>query len=106
MGIFFNHNGKLYKEHTPVIGADNRGLRYGDGLFETIKIKNGALLFIDDHFARLWNGLKLLQFELPKHFHTDLLEKEILALAKKNGHETLARVRLNVFRGDGGLYDA
>ena len=56
----FNYNGKLYPEGSPIIGADNRGLRYGDGLFETIKMKNGKLLFEDEHFARLWKGLKVL----------------------------------------------
>jgi branched-chain amino acid aminotransferase len=33
------------------------------------------------------------------------LENEILALLRKNGHDKTARIRLTVFRGDGGLYD-
>ena len=102
----FNYNGKLYPEGSPIIGADNRGLRYGDGLFETIKMKNGKLLFEDEHFARLWKGLKVLEFDIPKHFTVEVLQKEMSALAKKNGHEAAARIRLNVIRGDGGLYDA
>jgi branched-chain amino acid aminotransferase len=103
---YFNYNGKIYKEGSPVVGADNRGLRYGDGLFETMKMKNGRLLFEDEHFARLWKGLKILAFDLPKHFTAEGLLQEIKALAKKNDHETAARVRLNIVRGDGGLYDA
>ena len=103
--IFFNYNGKLYPEGSPIIGADNRGLRYGDGLFETIKMKNGKLLFEDEHFARLWKGLKVLEFEIPKHFTAEVLQKEIIALAQKNGHEAAARIRLTIIRGDGGLYD-
>ena len=103
--IFFNYNGKLYPEGSPIIGADNRGLRYGDGLFETIKMKNGKLLFEDEHFARLWKGLKVLEFEIPKHFTAEVLQKEISALAHKNGHEAAARIRLAIIRGDGGLYD-
>lgn len=106
MSIFFNYNGKYYKGNEPVTGPDNRGLRYGDGLFETIRLRNGNLLFADDHLARLWNGLKILQFDLPRNFSPDSLEAEILALAKKNEQLSHARVRLNVFRGDGGLYDA
>lgn len=42
--VYFNYNGKIHPEGTPVIGADNRGLRYGDGLFETIKMIKGKLL--------------------------------------------------------------
>lgn len=103
---YFNYNGKIFKEGSPIIGADNRGLRYGDGLFETMKIKNGQLVFEDEHFARLWKGLRVLQFEIPKHFTVDSLRLEIITLAKKNGHEVAARIRLNIIRGDGGLYDA
>lgn len=105
MGNFFNYNGKIYQEDTAVIGPDNRGLRYGDGLFETIKLNNGYLIFSEEHFDRLWRGLNILQFDIPKHFTSDHLQKEILALAKKN-ELVNARIRLNVFRGDGGLNDA
>lgn len=103
---WFNYNGKLFKENTAVIGAENRGLRYGDGLFETIKLKNGQLILADEHFARLWKGLQTLQFELPKHFTPEKLTAEIQTLAVKNQHEKAARVRLNIVRGNGGLYDA
>jgi branched-chain amino acid aminotransferase len=102
----FNFNGKVFSAGTCVVGADNRGLRYGDGLFETIKIKNGHLILDDEHFARLWNGMKVLQFDIPKHFTVDRLQQEIISLVKKNNHYNAARVRINIFRGDGGLYDA
>ncbi len=103
---FFNFNGKIFSEGTSVIGADNRGFRYGDGLFETLKMKNGQLINEDEHFARLWNGMNVLQFEIPKQFTPDKLQYEIALLLKKNGHENTARIRLNAFRGSGGLYDA
>jgi branched-chain amino acid aminotransferase len=103
---WFNFNGKIYKDDTAVIGAANRGLRYGDGLFETMKIKSGCLILEDEHFARLWRGLNILQFTIPKHFNADKLQEEILLLAKKNEHESYARVRITVCRGNGGLYDA
>ena len=102
----FNHNGKTFKEGEPVINATARGLRYGDGLFETIKLKDGSLILADEHFARLWNGMQVLQFRVPKHFTPEKLEEETLALAVKNGHDKKARVRIMVYRGDGGLYDA
>jgi branched-chain amino acid aminotransferase len=103
---WFNYNGKIYKEATALIGVDNRGLRYGDGLFETMKIKEGNLILEDEHFARLWKGMNVLQFAVTKHFNPDKLQEEILLLAKKNGLEKLSRVRITIFRGDGGLYDA
>ncbi len=103
---FFNYNGKLYAEGAAVIGAANRGLRYGDGLFETFKLKNNNLILAEEHFARLWKGLQLLQFDIPKHFTPEKLQQEIIQLAQKNNHNKAARVRLMAVRGDGGLYDA
>jgi branched-chain amino acid aminotransferase len=102
---YFNYNGKIYENGSTVISVNNRGLRYGDGLFETMKWVNGRISFIDEHFARLWRGLNLLEFNLPKLFTPSFLEEEIISLLKKNGHDKTARIRLTVFRGDGGLYD-
>lgn len=87
------------------MSAGSRGLRFGDGLFETIKCSNGQLEFLDDHLARLWKGMQVLQFNIPKHFTPDRLQEEIESLLKKNRHEKKARIRLTIFRGDGGLYD-
>ena len=104
--IYFNFNGKIFTEGSLVVGADSRALRYGDGLFETMKIKDGLLVLDNEHFARLWKGMAVLQFDIPKHFTPGKLQKEIGMLVKKNNHENNARIRLHVFRGDGGLYDA
>ena len=101
----FNCNGKIFKEGALVIGPDNRGLRYGDGLFETMKLLNGKIELEDEHFARLWKGMQWLQFDIPKHLHPETFAAEVLQIAKKNEHEKAARIRLNIFRGDGGLYD-
>lgn len=102
---FFIFNGKYYPAKSAVITADNRGLRFGDGLFETMKAINGDVQFIDEHLARLWTGLQVLQFDIPKLFTPDLLQSEILNLLKKNGLGKKARIRLTVFRGDGGIFD-
>ncbi|MFT3910542.1 MAG: aminotransferase class IV [Ferruginibacter sp.] len=103
--LYFNYNGKMFLEDTAITGPDNRGLRYGDGLFETIKYKNGQLVLLDEHLARLWKGMQLMQFQPSKLFSPDLIETAIIQLLKKNNH-TDARVRLSVIRGNGGLYDA
>lgn len=101
----FIFNSKFFKQGEPVIGPGNRGLRYGDGLFETMKMLDGKLILSDLHFARLWKGMKTLSFDIPRLFSPEKLSEEILGLAKKNGHEKSARIRLQVLRGDGGLYD-
>jgi branched-chain amino acid aminotransferase len=68
-------------------------------------VRNGALRLGYLHFDRLWRGLALLKFTVPPDFTPALLEQEILQLCNENGHEDLARIRLNVFRGDGGIFD-
>lgn len=102
---YFIFNNKFYREGEPVAGPGNRGLRYGDGVFETIKLVDGNLQLADGHFARLWKGMQVLGFDIPKLVSPEKFTEAILALAKKNGHEKKARIRLQVFRGDGGLYD-
>jgi branched-chain amino acid aminotransferase len=102
---FINYNGKIIEASEPIIPAQNRGLRYGDGIFETMKLKNGNLILSDEHFARLWKGMQLLAFDIPKLLSPEKLEAEILQLASKNKLSS-ARIRLTIIRSDGGIYDA
>ena len=102
--IYFNYNGKIFSENENIIGPTNRGLRYGDGLFETIKFKNDVIILAPQHFERLWKGISALEFSIPVHFTIEKLTVEILALIKKNKLKE-ARVRLTIIRSDGGIYD-
>jgi len=102
---YFIYNGKVYAEDVMIAGPESRGLRYGDGLFETMRYANNKLAFADEHFSRLWKGMQVLGFEIPKHFNQDTLQSMVTELLVKNGHQLSARVRVSVFRGDGGLYD-
>ena len=102
--IFYNYNGKIFSENENIIGPTNRGLRYGDGIFETIKFQNASIILADDHFKRLWQGMKALQFSIPVHLTVEKLTAEINALIKKNKLKE-ARIRITVIRSDGGIYD-
>lgn len=102
---YINLNGKIQPGDQPALLVSNRGYRYGDGLFETMKVINEKIRLESYHFERLFSGLLLLQFEIPKLFTPVKLTEEILDLCKKNECEQRARVRLSVSRGHGGLYD-
>jgi branched-subunit amino acid aminotransferase/4-amino-4-deoxychorismate lyase len=102
---FLFYNGKISKTGKVLISPDNRSFRYGDGFFETMKMVNGKLLLADYHFERLFASLRLMQFQQPDYFTPAYLLENLTILAKKNYHHKLARVRINIFRGDGGLYD-
>ncbi len=102
---FLFYDGKILRSGGALISPDNRSFRYGDGFFETLKLVNGRLQLAEEHMERLFSSLSLLQFEPPAYFTPAYLKEHIVALAKKNGHEKLARVRLTIFRGEGGLYE-
>ncbi len=96
-----SYNGILYPAGQPLLSADNRGFRYGDGLFETMYVQGGRIRLGAFHFERLLSGMSLLDFEIPPFF-AEKLTKEILALCETNGFsaEVAARVRLVIFRGE------
>jgi len=100
-----NYNGKLYRSDKLLISPNNRSFRYGDGFFETMKMVNGKIVLNDFHFERLFSSLELLQFEKPDYLTPKYFEEQITKLAEKNKHAKLARIRLMIFRGNGGLYD-
>ena len=104
-GKYFFYNDKFIATGKPIISADNRGFRFGDGLFETMRISDGNIPLLNYHLERLFSSLLLLKFQLPKYFTAAYLSEQIKKTALKNQHVESARIRLTVFRGNGGLYD-
>jgi branched-subunit amino acid aminotransferase/4-amino-4-deoxychorismate lyase len=102
---FLFYNGKISKTGKLLISPDNRSFRYGDGFFETMKMVNGKLQLANEHMERLFASLELLQFQQPVYFTPSYVLEQVTLLAKKNYHHKLARIRVTIFRGDGGLYD-
>jgi len=99
------YNGKIVEAEQRMLTPESRGLRYGEGIFETIKVEGEKIYFLSDHFYRLERGLKTLNLQLPEFFSEAELKQLILKLCKKNGYLS-ARIRLMCWRKDGGLYDA
>jgi branched-chain amino acid aminotransferase len=102
---WLNLNGSFIEEKTPVIRADNRAFRYGDGLFETMKVVVGSIRLKELHFERLFKGMETLQIMLQGFVNAEMFEEQIMKTILKNRISGPARVRLTVYRGDGGLYD-
>jgi len=93
----------LFKENVKLT-TNNRGFKYGDGIFETIKVVNNKIIFWEDHYFRLMASMRMLRMKIPMKFTLEFLEKEILKTTAVLENVTTNRVRLNVFRKDGGLY--
>jgi 4-amino-4-deoxychorismate lyase len=81
---------------TEVVSARDRGLNYGDGLFETMRLHAGRVCLLARHLARLRAGCTRLALPYPGDAP---IEADIACLA-----DTAAEgvVRLVLTRGDGG----
>lgn len=100
-----NFNGTLLSQNEAKLTVQNRGYKYGDALFETLKVVNGKIFFWEDHYFRLMSSMRILRMDIPMNFTMEFLESEMLkTLESNNLSQTSARVRLNVDRGEGGKY--
>jgi branched-chain amino acid aminotransferase len=98
-----NFNGTLVSEDANIV-TKNRGFLYGDAVFETVKIINSKILFLEDHYFRLMSSMRVIRMEIPMNFTMEYLEEQIIALVKNNGLELSARARITVYRNEGGYY--
>jgi branched-chain amino acid aminotransferase len=98
-----NFNGAILDSHIQ-LSVNNRSFLYGDGVFETLKIVDGKILFFEDHYFRLMASMRIIRMEIPMSFTLEFLEEEILKLTAINKLEHSARVRFTVFRDEGGFY--
>lgn len=104
-GAFVYQNNSIIPADDANICASNRSFRYGDGCFETLKMVHGTIPLWGLHVQRLWHTLALMQFAIPKHFTEQQLLEQVTKLAAKNKHASLARVRITVYAGNGGVFE-
>ncbi len=97
-------NGHLISVYEPSVAFNNRAFRYGDALFETIRFCNNKIMFLRDHISRLKIGMTVLRMNLPAEFNQENMNTFIIQLLKHNTHAPNARIRLTVFRNEGGYY--
>ena len=101
-----NLNGTLYSQETAKLSIKNRGLLYGDAVFETIKGVNGHLFFWEDHYFRLMASMRILRMDIPIHFSMEFLEDEIKKTIKAADFDKQSlRIKLYVNRKAGGKYN-
>src|SRR5690606_13470333 len=88
-----------------IFSIENRGFRYGDGLFETMLYKDGDIRFLNFHVERLQQGMELIHLDDANLFDEFFMRSKTEELIRKNnmlGQQV--RIRLIVFRAGGGLY--
>ncbi len=84
--------------------ANNRGFLYGDGVFETLKIKENSILFLEEHYFRLMAAMRIVRMEIPMNFTMEYFEEQVLLAVKANNCSDSSRARITVYRNDGGFY--
>ena len=94
---FISFNGRQVSQHEPVLDASNRAFKYGEGLFETIRVVKGEIPLADYHFKRLFRGMNQLKIAMDS-LSRDLLTQQILKLCQINNCLVKSRVRLQIFR--------
>jgi branched-chain amino acid aminotransferase len=98
-----NFNGTIVSTDTGLL-TQNRAFLFGDAVFETVKIVNDKILFLEDHYFRLMSSMRVVRMEIPMNFTMEYFEEQILALASAKNASRSARARITVYRNDGGYY--
>lgn len=101
---FININGEILASGEANVSVGNRAFKYGDGLFESMRMMNGRLMFADLHAERMRAGMDTLQVEGGDVVTQGFLEDKVRQLAIRNNIQNNARVRITVFRDAEGLY--
>lgn len=105
--MLYNFNGELIEGLEFETTIENRGLNYGDGVFDTLRFANNRINFWEDHYFRLMSSMRIMRMEIPMSFSPEFLEKEIrdsiLANQKQENYNSY-RVKILITRKPGGLY--
>ncbi|TPD65838.1 aminotransferase class IV [Flavobacterium microcysteis] len=97
-----NFNGTITEDAN--ILAGNRAFLYGDSVFETVKILDGKVLFLEDHYFRLMSAMRIVRMEIPMNFTMEYFEEQILSTAASENFSGSCRTRISVYRKEGGFY--
>ena len=72
-----NFNGNI-QENSSISIENNRGFLFGDSIFETIKVLDNKVLFLEDHYFRLMASMRICRMEIPMNFTMEYFEEQIL----------------------------
>jgi branched-subunit amino acid aminotransferase/4-amino-4-deoxychorismate lyase len=104
LSSYLNYNGNVLSADQPVLMAANRAFRYGDAVFETIRLMHGELLYFEKHLQRLKKSMHLMGMKWRSDFTFHNLYLLMRHLDQTNELKGNGRIRLEVFRNDGGRY--
>ncbi|MGS2743197.1 aminodeoxychorismate lyase [Halomonas sp. LS-001] len=87
----------------PTVPFDDRGFAYGDGVFETLLLRNGQPVLWDFHRARLWRGCEVLGITPPSDQSLEATWQAAAPSSAETGQSAWLEVlKIVVTRGSGG----
>jgi len=95
--ILISINDQLFPRNEAKISVFDSGYLVGDGVWEALRLHNGILVFLDDHFNRLWQSAATVGMHLP--FTKEELTAKVWNTLKANNMTDGVHVRVMVTRG-------
>lgn len=95
--IFISINDQLFPRHEAKISVFDSGYLVGDGIWEALRLHHGVLVFLEDHFNRLWTAAATVGMHLP--FTKEELTTKVWDTLKANNMTDGVHVRIMVTRG-------
>src|SRR4026207_1500941 len=97
-------NGRITAERGALVAVFAHGLRYGEGIYETMRTYHGRLFLYERHLRRLRNSARMIALDVP--FADQQLATQIRDTIATSGITGETYVRVLVTRGIGDLtYD-
>ena len=97
-----NFNGELLQDKVKFLDAKNRGLQFGDAVYEELRVVNGDVYFLEEHYLRLMSSMRILRMEIPMQFTMEFMEKEILKTFSAQPANKNQRIKFMIFRNESG----
>ena len=88
-------DGKLVDAKKELLESLAPGVVRGDGVFETMRVKEGRIFVLENHLERLFRGLRILNIKSP--YSRKRLEQRLYGIVRANGYRE-ARMRLAVWK--------
>lgn len=95
--ILISINDQLFPRNEAKISVFDSGYLVGDGVWEALRLHQGVLVFLEDHFNRLWQSAATVGMHLP--FTKEELTQKVWNTLNANKMTDGVHVRIMVTRG-------
>lgn len=87
-------NGHVISVYEPFLAINNRAFKFGDSIFESIRVCSNKIMFLKDHVTRLKLGMAALRMNVPAEFNVENIQALIIQLLKKTHMHQMQKLGL------------